>query len=84
MGSKPPAAVGERISKGERRDLGAAAPLPTRASSLEQGRAGSPMESSPKLVELFGSGSTRLPCYIYEYFRLQASIDASVSPLMLR
>ena len=49
--SKPPAAVGERISKGERHDLGTAAPLPTRASSLEQGRAGGPVESPPKLVE---------------------------------
>ena len=58
-GSKPPVAVGERISKGERHDLDAAAPLPTRASSFEQGRAGGPVESSPKLVKLFGSGSTR-------------------------
>ena len=29
VGSKPPAAVGERISKGERHDLSAAAPLST-------------------------------------------------------
>ena len=36
-GSKPPAAVGVLISKGERHDFGAVAPLPTRASSLEQG-----------------------------------------------
>ena len=57
-GSKPPAAVGVRISKGERRDFGAAAPLSTRASSLEQGRAGGPVESSPKLVRHTGSGST--------------------------
>ena len=57
--SKRPVAVGERISKGERHDLGAAAPLPTRASSLlEQGRAGGPVESPPKLVEHMGSGST--------------------------
>ena len=47
-GSKPPVAVGVRISKGERHDFGAAAPLPTRASSLEQGRAGGRVESSPK------------------------------------
>ena len=58
-GNKPPVAVGERISEGERHDLGAAAPLPTRASSLEQDRAEDPMESSPKLVKRFGSGSTR-------------------------
>ena len=36
-GSKPRAAVGERIYKDERHDLGAAAPLPTRVSSLEKG-----------------------------------------------
>ena len=57
--SKPPVAVGERISKGERHDLGAAAPLLTRASYLEQGRAGGPVESPPKLVEHIRSGSTR-------------------------
>ena len=51
--SKPPVAVGERISKGERHDFGAAALLPTKASSLEQGRAGGPVKSLPKLVELF-------------------------------
>ena len=34
-GSKPPAAVGVRISTGERRGFGVAAPLSTRASSLE-------------------------------------------------
>ena len=50
VGSKPPAVVGDRISKGERHDLSAAAPLPTRASSLDQGRAGGPVESPPKLV----------------------------------
>ena len=59
MGNKPPAAVGERISKGERHDLGAAALLPTRAPSLEQAKAGGPMESSPKLVERFETGLTR-------------------------
>ena len=58
-GSKPPAAVGVRISKGETHDFGAAAPLPTRASSREQGRVGGPVKSSPKLVERLGSGSTR-------------------------
>ena len=51
-GSKSPAAVGVRISKGERHGFGAAAPLSTRASSLEQGRAGGPVKSPPKLVQL--------------------------------
>ena len=48
MGSKPPAAVGERISKDERHGLGAAARWSTKAFSSEQ-----------KLVEHIGSGSTR-------------------------
>ena len=52
-------AVGERISKGEKYDLGVAAPLSTRAFSLEQGSAGGPVQSSAKLVEHIGSGSTR-------------------------
>ena len=43
VGSTPPAAVVVRISKGERHDLGAAAPLPTKALSPEQGRAGGPV-----------------------------------------
>ena len=59
VGSKPPAAVGEGISKGERHDSVAAAPLPTRASSLEQGRTEGPVESPPKLVEHIRLGSTR-------------------------
>ena len=50
VGSKPQAAAGERIAKGERYDLGAAGSLHTRASSLKQRRAGGPVESSPKLV----------------------------------
>ena len=58
VGSKPPAAIGERISKDGRHDLGAAARLSTRAFSFEQGGAGSPVQSSPELVELIGSGST--------------------------
>ena len=63
--SKPPAAVGERISKGEIHDLGATAPLSTRAFFLEQGSAGGPVKSSPKLVELIGSirlAQQRSPC----------------------
>ena len=59
MKSKPPAAVVVRISKGERHDLGAAAPFSTRTSSL-QGRAVG-LVFTPKLVEVrFGPGSTRL------------------------
>ena len=57
--SKPPADVVESISKGERHDLGAAAPLPTRALSPEQGKDGGPVKPPPKLVEHIGSGSTR-------------------------
>ena len=50
VGSKPPSGVDVCISKG-RHVLGAPAPLPTKASFLEQGRAGGPGESPPKLVE---------------------------------
>ena len=60
VGSKPLAAVVVRISKGGRHDLGAAAPLSTRAFSLEPGGAGGPVQSSPKLVEHIGSGSSWL------------------------
>ena len=52
MGSKPPAAVGVRVSKGERHDFGAAVPSSISASSLKQGRARSLVKSSPELVEL--------------------------------
>ena len=52
VGSKPPAAVGERIFKGERRDLGTAAPLSTKTSSLQETAGGSAF--MPKMVELFG------------------------------
>ena len=51
-GSKPPAAVGVRIFKGEINDFGAAAPLSTKTLSL-QGRTGD-SASTPKLVELVG------------------------------
>ena len=66
VGSKPPAAFGVRISKGERHDFGAAAPFSTKTSSL-QGRAeGSAF--TPKLVERFGPGWTLFveqlsPCF---------------------
>ena len=59
VGTKPPAAVGEHISKNERHDLGAAARLSTRVFFPEQGGAGGPMESSLELVEHIRSGSTR-------------------------
>ena len=68
MGSKPPAAVSERISKDGRHNLGAAAPSSTKTSSL-QGRSGG-LAIMPKLVELvFGPGSVRqaeklFPCII--------------------
>ena len=58
MGTKPPAAVGERISKDGRHDSDATSPHSTTTSSL-QGRAGV-SAFMPKLVEfMFGPGSTR-------------------------
>ena len=57
-GSKPPAAVSVRISTVERHGFGAVAPLSTRASSLQQGRARDSMESSPKLARHIGLVST--------------------------
>ena len=56
VGSKPPAAVGVRISKGERHDFGTTAQLSTKTSSL-QGRAGG-SAFTPKLVELVGPAGT--------------------------
>ena len=56
MGSKPPAAVVVRISKGERHDLDAVVPLSTTTPSL-QGRAGG-STFTPNMVEHIGSGST--------------------------
>ena len=58
VGSKLPEVVSVRISEGERHGFGAAAPLSTRAWSLEHGRAGDPVESLPKLVRHISSGST--------------------------
>ena len=52
MGDKSPAAVGVRISKGERHDFGAGALFLTKMSSL-QGKAGG-SAFTPKLVELVG------------------------------
>ena len=57
-GSKPPAAVGVRIYTGGRDGFGAAAPLSTMASYLQQGRARGSLESSPKLVRHIRLGST--------------------------
>ena len=54
--SKAPGTVRVRISAGERHDSGTT-PLSTRASSLEQGRAGGPVEPSPKLARRIGSVS---------------------------
>ena len=68
VGSKPPAAVSMRISTDERHGFGAAAPLPTMASSL-QGRAGGLVESSPKLARHIGGPASTLfveqlsPCF---------------------
>ena len=59
MGTKSPAAIGERISKDERHDLRAAARLSTRAFSPEQGGIGGPVQASPELVEHIGWRSTR-------------------------
>ena len=51
VGTKPPAAVGKRISKDGRHDLGAAAPFSTKMPSL-RGRAGD-SAFMPKLIEVF-------------------------------
>ena len=57
VGSKPPAAVGVRISTGERHSFSASPPLSTRASSLNIQRAGD-SAIMPKLVKLVGPSST--------------------------
>ena len=61
VGTKPSAAVGERISKDGRHDLGAAARLSTRVFSPEQGGTinRGPVQSSLEVVEHIGSRSTR-------------------------
>ena len=56
MGSKPPAAVVGRISKGERHDCGATAPFSTTTSSLRGRAEGSSF--TPKLVEVVGPAWT--------------------------
>ena len=52
VGSKPPAAVVVRISKGGRHNLGAAAPLSTRASSLGQRSAGRPVHYHTNVLDV--------------------------------
>ena len=52
MGSKPPAAVGKRMFKGGRHDLGAAAPFSIKTSFLQRRAGGSAL--TPKQVEVFG------------------------------
>ena len=83
MGSKLPAAVVVRISKGGRHDLGAAVWLSTRASSLKQGSAGRPVQLSPKLVEHIGSGSTRLIKQLSPYIACTAVAAPSVRSRVL-
>ena len=68
VGSKPPAAVGVRISKGERHYFGAVAPFSTKPSSLK-GRAGG-STFTPKVVELFGPSWT-LFAEIYPHASLE-------------
>ena len=93
MGTKPPAAVGERISKDGRHDLGATSPLSTTTSSL-QGRAGG-SAFTPKLVELvFGPGlirraekpSPRIACTAVAapYVRSRVLVSAGPSASMAR
>ena len=52
VGTKPPAAVDERISKDGRHDLGDVAPSSTKMSFLQERSGGSAI--TPKLIEVFG------------------------------
>ena len=64
-GSKPPAAVGERISKCERHDLGPAVPLSTKASSLEQGNRSDAVTTKAGRIHRVGInpvGRKPIPC----------------------
>ena len=58
VGSKPPAADGEHISKDGRHDLGDASPFSAKTSSLKVRSGDSAI--TPKQVEVFGPGSTRV------------------------
>ena len=64
MESKPPAAVGERISKDGRHDSGDVAPSSTKISSLE-GRSGG-SAYMPKVIEVFGPSRTF--CLVVQLF----------------
>ena len=82
MGNKPPAADVVRVSKGERHDLGAAAPFSTTTSSIQGGAGGSAF--TPKLVELvFGPGSTRLAEKLSPCIACAALAAPSVPPRVL-
>ena len=52
VGTKPPAVVGERISKDGRQDSGDVAPSSTKTSS-QRGRSGG-SAFTPKVIEVFG------------------------------
>ena len=90
VGTKPPAAVDERISTDERHVSDAAAPHSTTLSSLQE-RAGS-TAFTPKLVELVvGPGSTRkqssrIACtaIVAPFVRSQVSVLACPSASMAR
>ena len=69
MGTKPPGAVGERISKDERHDSCDVAPSSTKTSSL-QGRSGG-LASTPKVIEVF---SVHLEPFVQQYSYPHASL----------
>ena len=75
-GSKPPAAVGVRISTGERGRFGAAAPLSTKTSSLRVRAIG--LDFMPKLVKLVGPAWTLFEEQISPCFALPAAAAPSV------
>ena len=82
VGTKPPAAVGKRILKDGRHDLGAASPLSTKTSSL-QGRTGG-SAIMPKLVELVvGPGSTRQAEKLSPHIACTAVVAPSVRSRVL-
>ena len=74
VGSKPPAAVGVRISTGERHGFGASVLLLSRASSLSIGRAGG-LAIMPKLVKLVGPSLTLLAEELFPFFARSARIS---------
>ena len=80
VGGKPPAAVSVCISTGERHGFGAAVPLFTRALYLEQGKAGGPVKSSPKLIRHIWSGST----WFAEELSPLIARSAATPPIQLR